>query len=225
MKEFQHPFIVRCTHWVNFAALAIMVLSGLRIYNASPFFPFRIPAEFTLGGWLAGARMWHFFGMWLFVVNGAVYALYNILSRHGRKTTLFRASDARGVLPMILYYLRIRKEHPEQGKYNALQKLAYTAVPILAFGAVFSGTAIYWPVQWSGATRLFGGYDAARVWHFLFMASLVGFFAGHLVMVAIAGWGNFFSMITGWKKSAAAASRAPVAPPPPPSTPDPEPAS
>src|SRR5689334_23662529 len=86
MKEFQHPFIVRCTHWVNFAALAIMVLSGLRIYNASPFFPFRIPAEFTLGGWLAGARMWHFFGMWLFVVNGAVYALYNILSRHGRKT-------------------------------------------------------------------------------------------------------------------------------------------
>src|SRR5690349_6198926 len=52
MKEFQHPFIVRFTHWVNFAALAIMVLSGLRIYNASPFFPFRIPADLTLGGWL-----------------------------------------------------------------------------------------------------------------------------------------------------------------------------
>lgn len=186
---------------MNFLALGIMVLSGLRIYNASPVFPFRIPGDFTLGGWLAGARMWHFFGMWLFVVNGVVYALYNLLSRHGRKTTLFRASDAGGVLPMMLYYMRIRKEHPAQGKYNALQKLAYTSVLFLAFGVAATGAAIYWPVQWSGLTRIFGGYDTARIWHFLFMSALVFFFVGHLLMVAIAGWWNFLSIFTGWKKT------------------------
>ncbi len=67
-KEYQHPFIIRVTHWINFIALGIMVTSGLRIYNASPIFDFKIPEAFTLGGWLAGARQWHFFAMWLFVV-------------------------------------------------------------------------------------------------------------------------------------------------------------
>jgi len=72
-KEYLHPLIVRLTHGVNFAALGIMVLSGFRIYNASPIWEFKIPDNLTLGGWLAGARMWHFFGMGLFFVNGIVW--------------------------------------------------------------------------------------------------------------------------------------------------------
>jgi thiosulfate reductase cytochrome b subunit len=198
-REFHHPFVVRLTHWVNFVALGIMVLSGLRIYNASPLLPFTFPADLTLGGWLAGGRQWHFFGMWLFVLNGLFYMLYNILSRHGRQTTLFRPSDAGGLLPMVLYYLRLRKEPPVQKKYNARQKLAYTTVPLIAVAAVVTGVAIYWPVQFAGLTRLFGGYDTARLWHFLSMAGLVLFSLGHLVMVTIAGWSNFVSMLTGWR--------------------------
>jgi Ni/Fe-hydrogenase b-type cytochrome subunit len=199
-KEYHHPVFIRITHWVNAVALLIMVTSGWRIYNASPLFGFSFPDSITFGGWLAGARMWHFFGMWVFAINGVVYVLYNILTRHGRRTTIFRKSDVSGVLPMILYYLRIRKEHPPQKKYNALQKLAYTVVPLLALGGILSGIAIYWPVQFSGVTSLFGGYETARLWHFICMSALVLFFAGHLLMVAIAGWDNFLSMITGWRK-------------------------
>ncbi len=200
-KEFHHPLIIRITHWVNAIALFIMITSGLRIYNASPLFDFGIPRELTLGGWLAGARQWHFFGMWMFVVNGIVYVLYNILSRHGRRTTLFRKSDISGVVPMILYYLKIQKEHPPQKKYNPLQKLAYTTVPLLALGGVLTGIAIYWPVQFSGITAFFGGYETARLWHFIFMGALLIFTVGHFLMVAIAGWDNFLSIITGWKRS------------------------
>ncbi|MEK6572666.1 MAG: thiosulfate reductase, partial [Bacteroidota bacterium] len=57
-----------------------------------------------------------------------------------------------------------------------------------------------WPVQFSGIASFFGGYDTARLWHFILMASLVLFIGGHLVMVAIAGWDNLNSMITGWRK-------------------------
>jgi thiosulfate reductase cytochrome b subunit len=199
-KEFHHPFIVRLTHWVNVLAFAIMVSSGLRIYNASPVFDFRVPEILTLGGWLAGARQWHFFAMWLFAVNGVVWFAYNVLSRHGRTTTLFRPGDTRGIAPMVLYYLRLRKAQPPQGKYNALQKLAYSSVPVAALLALLSGIAIYWPVQFSGLTGLFGGYDSARVWHFAAMAALLAFVAGHLVMVLLAGWWNFWSMVTGWKR-------------------------
>ena len=201
-REYQHPFIIRLTHWLNFIALGIMVLSGLRIYNASPIWEFlKIPPSLTLGGWLAGARQWHFFAMWLFAANGIVWVAYNIATRHGRQTTLFSKSDIPGILPMIQYYLRIRTGHPPAKKYNALQKAAYTSVSLLGLGALLTGIAIYWPVQWSGLTAFFGGYDTARVWHFIFMAALVLFFGGHLLMVVIAGWSNFVSMITGWKKT------------------------
>lgn len=201
-REYQHPLIIRLAHWVNFIALGIMVTSGLRIYNASPIWDFRIPADLTLGGWLAGARMWHFFGMWLFFLNGAVWVVYNIVSAHGRRTTLFRWSDAAGVLPMIKYYLRLRKGHPPVKKYNGLQKLTYTLIPFLALASILSGVSLYWPVQFSGITGLFGGYDTARVWHFVFTAAFVLFFVGHLFLVAVSGWSNFVSMITGWKSIA-----------------------
>ncbi|HUN64709.1 MAG TPA: cytochrome b/b6 domain-containing protein [Bacteroidota bacterium] len=197
-KEYHHPPLIRLTHWLNFIALIIMVASGLRIFNASPLWGFRIPDSLTLGGWLAGARQWHFFGMWIFAANGIAWIIYNILSRHGRETTIFRLRDLGGVVPMVLYYLRVRRDHPAAKKYNSLQKLAYTTVPLLAAAGILSGIALYWPVQFSSIARLFGGYDNARTWHFLSMACLVTFFAGHLLMVALAGWRNFLSMITGW---------------------------
>lgn len=199
-KEFHHPLIIRFTHWINFIALGIMVTSGLQIYNASPILNFEFPSFMTLGGWLAGARMWHFFAMWILFLNGILWVVYNIVTRHGRLTTIFRKEDIPGVLPMIKYYIRVRKDHPPVKKYNSLQKLAYSSVALLGIGSVMTGIAIYWPVQFSFVTAVFGGYDAARAWHFFFMLSIVFFFFGHIFMVIISGWSNFVSIITGWKR-------------------------
>ncbi len=200
-KEFHHPLVVRLTHFINIFALGIMVMSGLQIYNASPLLSFEFPSIITMGGWLAGARMWHFFAMWILFFNGFVWVAYNVVSRHGRHTTIFRKDDVSGVLPMIQYYLRIRKEHPRVKKYNSLQKLAYTSVAMLGAGSIATGISIYWPVQFSFLTWIFGGYDAARAWHLFFTLSFVFFFFGHILMVSISGWSNFVSIITGWKNS------------------------
>ena len=54
-----HPVWVRVTHWINVVAMVVMIGSGWEIYNASPLFPFRFPRAITLGGWLAGALLWH----------------------------------------------------------------------------------------------------------------------------------------------------------------------
>src|SRR6266542_3262262 len=68
-----HPLWVRLTHWVNAIAMVLMIGSGWQIYSASPLFPFVFPPAITLGGWLAGALLWHFAAMWLLAINGLVY--------------------------------------------------------------------------------------------------------------------------------------------------------
>jgi len=144
--------------------------------------------------------MWHFFAMWILFLNGILWVVYNIVTRHGRLTTIFRKEDIPGVFPMIQYYIRVRKEHPPVKKYNSLQKLAYSSVALLGIGSVMTGMAIYWPVQFGFVTAAFGGYDAARAWHFFFMLSIVFFFFGHIFLVIISGWSNLVSIITGWKR-------------------------
>src|SRR5919109_799682 len=83
-----HPLVVRITHWINAFAILIMVVSGWRIYNASPLFPFKFPDSWTLGGWLAGALQWHLAAMWLLALNGLAYLAYGIASGHFRRRLL-----------------------------------------------------------------------------------------------------------------------------------------
>jgi thiosulfate reductase cytochrome b subunit len=205
----RHHWIVRVTHWVNAVALTLMVGSGLRIFNANPGFaprgdtfccyPFEgkeIPSAFTFGGWLAGARHWHFGMMWLLVVNGLVYLGWIYL--HGEWRDLVpRKGDIRDSLAMAKFYLFITKDHPRQGKHNALQKGAYFALPWLAALTVLSGIAIWKPVQFAPLTALLGGYALARFWHFLSMLTIVAVGLGHVFMVfAVDPW-SLRSMITG----------------------------
>src|SRR3954467_9414343 len=73
-----HPLWVRITHWINALAIFVMIGSGWEIYNASPLFAFTFPRSVTLGGWLAGALLWHFAAMWLLALNGVVYLFFGI---------------------------------------------------------------------------------------------------------------------------------------------------
>ena len=64
-------------------------------------------------------------------------------------------------------------------------------------GSMISGLAIYKPLQLAWLTVLLGGYEWARWEHFWLMVMFVAFFGVHVVQVALAGWSNFRSMITG----------------------------
>ena len=89
-----HPAWVRITHWINAVAMLVMIGSGWEIYNASPLFGFSFPGSITLGGWLAGALLWHFAAMWLLAVNGIVYvALGLVTGRFRRKLLPIRAGE------------------------------------------------------------------------------------------------------------------------------------
>jgi thiosulfate reductase cytochrome b subunit len=60
--------------------------------------------------------------------------------------------------------------------------------------------ALYKPVQFWWLAWLMGGFHLTRIWHFLSMCGFLAFIPGHLIMVLLHGWNNFYSMVTGWKR-------------------------
>ena len=205
----RHHWIVRVTHWAAFVLVFGMIASGLQIYGAYPRFgerggPYlvnplqdlRFPEWSRLGGWLAGGINWHFALMWPLVLVGLVYLAYMALSGEWRKL-VFRPRDVRPALAMARYYLRIDREHPPQGKHNALQKAAYTGVILLGILAVLSGIAIYKPVQLWWLVTVFGGFQIARWGHFLTVWLFVGFSVVHVALVFLADPSSLRAMLSG----------------------------
>ena len=205
----RHHLIVRLTHWVNAVALLVMIGSGLRIYNASPGFapkgnsfccwPWEgvaVPAWATFGGWLGGARHWHFAAMWVLVVNGLLYLGFIWL--HGEWRDLVpRRGFVRDSLEMVRFYMWVSREHPRQGKHNALQRGTYFILPYVGAASVISGIAIWKPVQLGWLTALLGGYHWARWWHFMAMALLLVLTIGHVFMVFAVDPYSLRAMLTG----------------------------
>ncbi len=178
-----HPAWLRTTHWLNAVAVAVMVGSGWRIYNASPLFGARFPNDFTLGGWLGGALQWHFAGMWLLAINGVVYLTMNLFS--GRALRKFFPLSVARVWADLGAALRGALAHDEPRIYNALQRLAYLFAIADLTVLVLSGLVLWKSVQLPLLREAFGGYEGARLVHFFAMAALVSFVAGHLLMVAL----------------------------------------
>ncbi|WP_144152491.1 cytochrome b/b6 domain-containing protein [Paraburkholderia sp. BCC1885] len=178
------PVWVRITHWINALAVVLMVMSGWQVYDASPIFPaLQFPPAITLGGWLGGALLWHFAVMWLLVANFAVYLGLNLASGRLRRKLL--PLSIKSLATDTLAALRGRLTHGDLSRYNAIQKLAYLVVIVDIVLLVLSGLAVWKSVQFPLLRTLMGGYDNARVVHFVCMSVIVAFFAVHVVMVAL----------------------------------------
>ena len=178
-----HPIWVRITHWINAAAMLVMIASGWRIYNASPLFEFEFPSSLTLGGWLAGALLWHFAAMWVLAINGIVYVALGIAS--GRFRTKFFPIRPRQVIADIGAALTFKLAHDDLSVYNAVQKLLYLGVMIAGVVIVLSGLSIWKPVQLQELTAVFGGYETARIVHFVAMATIVAFLVVHVALALL----------------------------------------
>jgi thiosulfate reductase cytochrome b subunit len=210
IKE-KHSLLMRWTHWVNFPILAIMIWSGLLIYWANDiysvtlfghtfikFFPQWFYKDLNLIHRLQEGMAFHFLFMWFFTINGVIYILYTIISGAWRQLLPNRHSFKEAWL-VLLHDLHIRKTIPPQNKYNAAQRIAYTAIIVMGIGSVITGLAIYKPVQFYYLTWLCGGYHFARILHFALTIGYVLFFMIHIIQVILAGWNNFRSVISGFE--------------------------
>ncbi|MBD0278220.1 MAG: cytochrome b/b6 domain-containing protein [Flavisolibacter sp.] len=207
----KHPLAIRWFHWLNFPILLCMIWSGLLIYWANDeykvrlghkelfhFFPDGFFKSLDIPFRLAEGMSWHFTFMWLFFINGLLYVVFTIVSGQWRLLLPNRHSF-KEAWQVVLHDLHIRRMEPHFVKYNAAQRIAYTSVILMGLGSLITGLAIYKPVQFGFLSWLCGGYEAARLEHFILTLGYVFFFLIHIVQVIKTGWNNFQAMITGFE--------------------------
>ncbi len=179
-----HPWPVRIMHWTNAVVMIVMITSGWGIYNDDVIIGgLHFPAFMRLGSWAAESLLWHFAGMWFLAINGLVYLAYGLASgRFRRKLLPVRIPE---LVQTVRDTLQFRIAHDDITVYNAVQKLLYMFVILMGILQVVSGLAIWKPVQLAWLVELFGGFQGARLAHFLGMAAIVGFLVVHVALAVL----------------------------------------
>ena len=191
-----HSYNVRICHWINFVASVYLLWSGVHILLDFPELYWGhtgyrgYPAAFRLEDWglswdeagALGDRRWgrnyHFTFAWVFLINGFIYVVWNLYSKHFRDRML-----------------------APQSSYGTLQRTTYLIL-IFVFVPFMILTGIAQSPGFTAAMPalldMFGGRQTARTLHTIGTVALVLFVLVHVVEVARAG---FFvkvrSMITG----------------------------
>ncbi len=190
-----HPLPLRVMHWINAVAIFIMIGSGWKIYNDDVIFGFlHFPDWIVIGKWAQYGLQWHFFGMWIFVLNGLAYIAYGIASGRFRRK-LFPIS-VRELFATVGEALRFRLRHDDLTHYNAVQKVLYLGVMLVGVLIVISGLALWKPIQFSELAGLFGSFQAIRLVHFLCMSAIVAFILVHVTLALLVPQ-SLVAMLTG----------------------------
>src|SRR5262249_37888381 len=127
-------------------------------------------------------------------INGLAYLIYGFVT--GRFRTKLLPITVRELLKTINETLHFKIAHDDITKYNAVKKLLYVAVIAAGLSQGLTGMPIWKPVQFCWLVRLFGGFQGARLVHFLGMGVIVGFLFVHVVLALLAP-STLKAMLTG----------------------------
>ena len=168
--------------------------------------PRGFPAWLTVPSYqdLAAGRRWHFFFAWLFAINGAVYLVGGLVTRHFRRDLLPTKAELAPahLVKEVVDHAKLDFPKGEAARhYNVLQKLTYMGVAFVLLPLMVLTGLTMSPGMDSAFHILldvFGGRPSARSLHFICASLLVAFVVVHVVMVLVSGvWNNLRSMITG----------------------------
>lgn len=179
-----HPAALRTMHWINAVAMIVLIGSGWKIYNDEVLFGWlHFPDWIVIGLEAQHALQWHFFAMWILMLNGLCYLAYGIFTgRFRRKLFPIRPAE---VLADIRDALRFRLAHDDIRHYNAVQKTLYAGIILVIVVQVISGWVIWKPIQLSALTNLFYDFQGARLAHFIGMAAIVLFLIVHVALALL----------------------------------------
>jgi len=213
----RHPAVIRITHWINALSFIALLVSGIAILLSHPRLYWGetgnvatpslidLPLPFVLANQNGWARYLHFQAAWLAVLNGLVYVLSGLLTRHFRKSLLPEWGEIswRSVVQSIVNHARIRRRSEEESlAYNVLERITYSIVIFILFPlAIWTGLAMSPAITsvFPTLVLILGGQQSARTIHFFVSCFLAMFLVIHIAMVCLAGFGTCMRpMITGY---------------------------
>lgn len=180
-----HPLFDRVSHFINLINFLVLIITGLLIHSPFPGLPMNL------------VRNLHFIFMYTLIINGSVRIYYSFRGKYkDYDTFLLTKHDIKTIWPQIKYYLFIGK-HPETGKYNPLQKLAYIAIPIMAVFQAITGVILYRPEKFGAMASFFGGLAAVRGIHYLIMWLFIAIIVIHVYLALTESFDEFLLMFFG----------------------------
>lgn len=180
-----HPLPQRIGHWINLINFLVLGITGYLIHAPYP----GVPMNFV--------RNLHFIFAYFLIINGIVRFYYSFFGKYKDYRAFFLDSlDYQTFWPMIKYYLFLGKR-PQTNKYNPLQKLAFIAMPIMAFMQIITGAILYWPVKLASLAGYFGGIAAVRGIHYVIMWLFFALVVIHVYLAFTEAFDEFLVMFFG----------------------------
>lgn len=169
-------------HYILFSSFIVLAITGFQLKYPDSFWGkglYYIGLDET-------ARQWtHRISALVMIALSFYHLFYLLFTKRGRsvlKDFLPGISDVRQLFNNVLYYLRIRKKHPEFDNYSYIEKMEYWA---LIWGTVImgiTGFVLWFPTivgQW------------APLW-FIKVSEIVHYYEAILATLAIIVWHWFF---------------------------------
>ena len=202
---------VRAYHWINFASVLVLVVTGFLIGNP----PAIQNASEAYGSyWFGTVRFCHFIAAFVFFFN-FLFRLYwgFVGNRFARwdNFILVRPSKWREVLTVLkVDVFQVWRRPLDSVGHNALAGLTYFFMflaflfqSVTGFGLYAAMSKSWFPRLFAWIVPLMGGDFAVRQWHHMMMWFFIIFAMIHVYLVCyhdyVEGRGVASSMVGGWK--------------------------
>lgn len=199
----RHPIEHRIWHWVFFATISLLVLTGIDMYLTYSIFGYSIYGGFSQ------ARAWHM----IFAMLAAFWAYPIFLYIYGvtgeLKELIPFTSDIAFFGHMARNFLGLSTYYPEHStydvrgkryykKYNPGQKLVYGGILLFLFLQGITGFSMFWPEEFGFVASILGGIVNVRALHLALMYAILGLVTMHIYMAIIPqNWHSLKSMFIG----------------------------
>jgi len=150
MKLLLHPLPVRIFHWIMFAAVVYLVITGLYLHEPWGALPYGVMRKtHTLAGIIL-----------ILNLGGQIY-YYLATGKH--REILFTRHDLPNLRSFFRYALFITENHPNYGRYNPGQKVLFSSWGLAVLLSGVAALPYFFPEHASMLSRPFGGLGGIRI--------------------------------------------------------------
>lgn len=187
MKLLVQPLVIRIFHWVMAGTVIVLVLTGLLFHTKTALFqaPFRT------------VRLLHGAAGIILTINILVHIYYYLVTRRYPEIVLNR-DDLSNLKAFFQYYLYLRPDHPNFGRYNPGQKLIYDSWAVVCILSALAGFTLMFPDETTRLQRWFGGLQMLRLFKYVIAIWFLVTIPVHIYLVVTEDPAKLQAIVTGY---------------------------